>query len=225
MEAEKKTLKDLMVSTTNNCVTIGQCTLEQISTDEGIKVTINVKEGETKDFYVLVDDGNKVALIMSENLGDNVAWFDSGKSTEETTDSDNSNGPITTLAELTSLTNEWKIPEITYALSGKGEDGQTQKYPDSQVTAKARLLTYAEANAIGCTTTRESCPNWMYGNLNNTGSDRDGGGCYKIGYWLSTASASDAYAVWDISWQGILSIYGAGTDCSDGLLSVIELSK
>ena len=170
----EKTLADLLVSTTNNCVTNGQCTQEQISTDEGIKVTIDVKEGETKDFYVLSDDVNKVTLIMSENLGDNVKWY-----AEKQT---NSHGPTTALEELVARTNDWEIPKFSYTLSGLAENGTTQRYPDSQVTGKARLITYAEANAVGCTESSGSCPAWMYANLKGTGSDKDSLVKYRYGY-------------------------------------------
>ncbi|MBO5857170.1 MAG: hypothetical protein J6Q87_02875, partial [Clostridia bacterium] len=65
-------------------------------------------------------------------LGDNVQWYDSSSE-------DNSHGPTTALAELATRTNDWEIPEFKYILSGKGENGTTKKYPDSEVTAKARL--------------------------------------------------------------------------------------
>ena len=202
----QKTLADVMVSTTNDCVTSGTCTPEQIATNEGIKVTINVKEGTPKDFYVIADDGNKVTLIMSENLGDNVAWYDSSSG-------DNSHGPTTALEELALRTNDWEIPEFTYSLSGIGEDKTTRKYPDSEVTWKARLITYAEANAVGCTTS--SCPDWMYDHLDSS---------YINGYWTSTAYASSSDGVWNVDFYGTL-IDNFAASRSNGVRSVIELSK
>ena len=206
----EKTLTDLMVSTTNNCVTSGQCTPEQISTDEGIKVTINVKENTPKDFYVLADDGNKITLIMSENLGDNVEWYADGK--------DNIYGPTTALAALEDRTKDWIIPEFTYQLKGLGETGTTQTYEDREVTGKARLITYAEANAVGCTTSSGSCPNWMYTNLKGTGDNS------TFGYWTSTVTNNLIASAWSVDFMGYLYNYLV-LDNNDGVRPVIELSK
>ena len=175
---------------------------------EGIKVTINVNENTPYDFYVIKDDGNKVTLIMSENWGDNVKWYASG---------DNSQGLTTALAALIDRTNDWEIPEFTYALSGLGEDGTTQIYPASQVTGKARLITYAEANAVGCTTT--SCPTWMHANLYDTGDDS------TDGYWTSTANADESDIAWYIYCDGFLNNDFINNSGSVEFRLVIELSK
>ena len=129
------------------------------------------------------------------------------------------------LEQLASLTNDWEIPEFTYPLSGLAENGTTQRYPDSEVTGKARLITYAEAKAVGCTTSSGSCPDWMYANLYRTGdSTQDNNREYKYGYWTSTALAIYSYQALNVYFDG--SLYHNGThDAGYGLRPVIEISK
>ena len=207
-----------MVSTTNNCVTSGLGTPAEIKA--GVKVTINVKENTPYDFYVTSDDGNKVTLIMSENLGNNVKWY--------ADKNNNSYGSITALSALASRTSNWtNISEKTYTVSGLGHDGQTKKYEDIEYTGRARLITYEEVTSdnVGCTTDFRSCPTWMYTNLRNTGSDTDSLGSNREGYWTSTAHATSSLNVaFKISHIGYADDAWS-TDGLTGLRPVIELSK
>ena len=151
------------------CLTDGT----ECSVGTPVAIKVNVK-GDTFKFYVIEDKNNKVTLIMDRNIGDNVEWYADAP--------DNGHGPTTALEQLALRTNDWEIPEFTYQLSGLGEDGTPQKYLDSEVTAKVRLITYEEATdlSIGCTTSSRSCPDWMYENLYNTGDSTEDNNYYKI---------------------------------------------
>ena len=119
-------------------------------------------------------------------------------------------GPVTALTKLNERTSGWSnIPEMTYTLSGLDEKG-TKKYKDMTVTSKARLITYAESNSVGCTKSNGSCPNWMYENLNSTGDNN------TAGYWTSTSNG--------ISTTWIIYFFGISTTStgSFGLRPVIE---
>ena len=80
------------------------------------------------------------------------------------------------------------------------------------------MLTYTEATTtLGCKTSRESCPSWLYINLHNTGDN------YNYGYWASAAyasSSSNAHGVYSLGY-----VSNSAANASYGLRPVIELTK
>jgi len=155
----EKTLSQLITGT-NACTTnktAGACAL-------GTMFTINVNNSETKNFYVIADEGDKVTLIMSENLAGTVAWYADAK--------DISHGPTTAINYLDELTDdEWSnIPLKDYTYSGIGHD-ETRQYEDITRNMRARMITYGEAKIVE-SANNGSLPTYMYG-----GGD----------YWTSTA--------------------------------------
>ncbi len=65
----------------------------------GTSYTCNVGDGP-RTFYVLEENTDTVSLIMSENLGYNVEWDESGN---------NADGPVTALAYLEEQTSSWTV--------------------------------------------------------------------------------------------------------------------
>ena len=170
----EKTLSQL-TTTQNECTTnktAGACA-------PGTMFTINVNDSETKDFYVMKDEGTKVTLIMSENLGEGIAWISKSDYNDNTNYGNfgkNDKGPITAINYLDELTDdEWSnIPNRDYTYSGIGEDGETRIYTDITRTMRTRMITYDELNEIKVEN-NGTLPNWLWGNLN-------------WGYWTSTAA-------------------------------------
>ena len=93
------------------------------------------------------------------------------------------------------------------------------------ITGRARIITYAEvtSNEIGCTTSSESCPDWLYINLNGNGNNN------SFGYWTSTADPDNSFYARCVYYNGstyfIASSHYNRNEDSYGLRPVIELSK
>ena len=66
----------------------------------GTPYQIDPGDGITRTFYVLEENTDTVSLIMSENLGNTVAWNTSGSNTD---------GPVTALAYLEEQTSNWTV--------------------------------------------------------------------------------------------------------------------
>ena len=225
-----KTLSQLATTSTEvtsipTCVTSGtECSI-------GTPIAIQVNTRDVYNFYVIEDKNNKVTLIMDRNLGENVAWIDGNDYAEANKDDGTScsatscddEGPITLINALNDRTSDWNnITEKTYIVSGIGEDGETRQFEDMEVTGRAKLLTYAEVSAesIGCVEWEaDSCPRWMYINLNGTGDDS------TYGYWLSTPLAGGYKNAYVVDYDGGLYDYSVIGGGRRGVRPVIEISK
>ena len=207
--------QESIMTSENACITSGTCSEDEIKS--GIKVNVKVNKTQNYDFYVIADTGTELTLLMSENLGNNVYWYDDYEE-------DNSKGPKTAVTELALRTSDWtNIPERDYTYS---DDGGGGKYTAFTETMRARLLTLEEATSpsIGCTTSSGSCPSWMYINLKDTGSDIDSVGNEKYGYWTSAAYASGYLQAHNVYCDG--SIYYNSTNVGGiGLRPVITITK
>ena len=207
-------LNGIINSTTDECATKGQCTMEEIKTDEGVKVTVQVNDSKTYDFYVINDDGETLTLLMSENLGNTVFLNDDAIN--------NGYGTITAINYLDELTDdEWSnIPSKAYTYSGIGDDGTTRVFEDITRTMRARMITYAEVNAIKIAN-NGTMPTYLYGNLSSSNTTEA-----PYGYWTSTIDAISPDFAWFVYYAGRLDTTSV-TDSDDyyGLRPVIEISK
>jgi len=210
------------------------CLEEDIKSDEGILVNVQVNDSENYDFYVIKDTGSELTLIMNQNIGNNVAWYANAQ--------DNSYGPITALNHLNSETAGW----INISLVGSYKydnnlNGTTNTYgyqkleitngiglltskngnTTTELTGinRARLLTYEEAISLGCTTTLGSCPNWLYGNLY-----ADDNTSLPYGHWLLTANPTSLIGAWRVDHHGRMNANYVN-DVPNGLHPVIKISK
>ena len=210
------------------------CYVDGSLCDNGTSMTVMVNETEIYNFYVLNDDGFNLTLISSENIGNDsintVPWHAGSVG-------DNSNGPVTALETLITLTSDWsnikEISNYTYINSGVGYkqlnivDGKitiiksnNESSPIDGV-ARARLLTYEEAYDLGCktSTTTSHCPTWLYGNLDGINYSMK-----PYGYWLLTSYSSSKYA-YNIRNTGVLSNNSTADITGRGIRPVITISK
>jgi len=156
----------------------------------GTIIKYKVNDTEEKYFHVVSDNGDTLALQQRENTVYDTAWYKDVN--------DNTKGPITILSSLENTTTEWgNVLDQEYALgttifkdnayTGYSYDNTNKvsctknQYTLKQRTAKARMITVQEAQALGCTKDERSCPIWMYnylsgvtnygGTVNQTGGE------------------------------------------------------
>ena len=225
----------------SSCITGEESTCVQTSCYEnkssgscpaGTIIKYKVNDSEEKYFHVLHDDGTTMTLQQRETTVRNHPWYDNNGNTV-----DNRIGPLGVLPELESATSGWtNVNDQTYTM-GTTNFNNTNSYTGcssynsctrntytlGQRTAKARMITVQEATALGCTTSKQSCPNWMNNYLN--GSTSNGGtvddGTHpdapdNRGYWTmqttSTIETDSAYdglfaKAWGLSSNGSLQTY------------------
>ena len=99
---------------------------------------------------------------------------------------DNSKGSITATEKLNELTKDWKVD--------------------------ARLISYDEAIALGCSSKSKSCPEWLYQNIETS-----------KGYWTSSKRNNNTSA-WYISNNGSIRAYSVNSD-KFILRPVIDINK
>jgi len=212
------------------CVTGEESTCQEITTpkatyDVGTIIKYKVNDTEEKYFHVMFDNGDTLTLQQRENTILGIPWYGGNAS-------DNTKGPLTILSALEEAVSTWNnVNDLTYALgttvfkdnfytgcsTSNSNPCTTNKYTLANRTAKARLLSVQEANTFGCTTAVESCPVWMYNNLDQT---VDG----NYGYWLSSANSSTSGHGWFILQSGSRSgHYTLATDT--GARAVVEVNK
>ncbi len=166
----------------NNCINTGTCS-------NGTLVNVQVNSSENYNFYVINDTGSELKLIMDRNLGNqDVYWIVYPDYVEAGGTNWDSNhyyadvGPRTALKELESRTSNWtNIKAYDYTLVDEADpyQGKILYQPIKRTNVRARMLTYAEANTLGCTKSSNSCSTYLYDNLDSS----------QRYYWLS-ASAS-----------------------------------
>ena len=247
VEAEQKTeeTNNIKVAYTYNptsCITGEESTCVQTSCYEnsasgscpaGTIIKYAVNDSEEKYFHVLHDDGETMTLQQRENTVYNTAWYSSN--------ADNSKGPTTILPALESATAGWtNVNDQTYtmgttnfnntnAYTGCTESGcTTNQYTLGQRTAKARMITMQEALALGCTTSQQSCPNWMINYLNEStnygGTVNDTTGSRNYGYWTMSAASSSSANAWYVRFSGYVGI-SSTSSTGIGARAVVVVNK
>ena len=175
------------ISSPPACVTSGTCSA-------GTSINYKVNGSTTQSFYVLKDNGSTLTLISSSVVATSVAWDSSGK---------NSYGPRTATQKLESATSSWtNVPANTYNES-------------TGTATRARLITKAEAESVGCTTSTHSCPTWL------TDS--------SYWHWTSTPYSSHAGIAWIVRPSSDRYLhstsYISSSNSVDGVRAVITISK
>ncbi len=157
-------LKDLATIDLNmNITEIDNCVNEGIC-EPGTPLLIQVNDVDIYKFYVLKDDGEKVKLIMAENLVNNIVYAPS----------DNLEGPTEALTYLKNETENWtNLEERTIKISDENKD---KAYTDIYEKLRATLPSYNDVYNF-------KDKNYLYDNLSNSS-----------GYWLSTATSKSFYA-------------------------------
>ncbi len=197
----------------------------------GTIIKYAVNDSEEKYFHVLHDDGDTITMQQRENTIANTAWYSSSNS--------NSSGPTTVLPVLESATASWSnVNDIEYTLGtdilysnkytgcSSYSSCSTNTYTlAKRSNKKARMITIQETNALGCTTSSKSCPNWMNNYLYNSTSY---GGTVSdnntYGYWTMSAYSSSSNYAWYVYFSGCVSYYYT-TSTYSGARAVVEISK
>lgn len=182
----------------------------------GSQVSCNVNDTSTQIFYILSIEGDNVNLIMNKNIcNDGSSPSSSKKCTLKwTTNSNSSTGPITAMEYLNTATSSWiNIDKLDMIFDDDGGH-----YSGFAINGYARLPKYAELIAVGCTEKKNSCPSWLYANLDNS----------NVGYYsLSTYPRSTDY-VWLIIGLSYNSLYYDTSHSSSspfGIRPVITVSS
>ncbi len=184
--------------------------------DAGVTYTCELGDGKENTFYVLETSGDNVSLIMSENLGDTVAWtkkddYLAAGGTEadwnqtDCHDCGNNNlGPITANKILKERTSGWtKLDEDQITL------------PSGQQLATAGGDTKWNTSTSG---NGFRSAKWLYSHTKFTT------GTY--GYWTSSPNVSNAYTAWTVEYGGNLSSGPvSGNFDVYGVRPVITISK
>jgi len=226
--------------TTNSstfCVTGEEVTCKEIEAPEtyepGTIIKYKVNPTTEKYFHVISDDGDTLTLQQRENTVAEVMWYAESK--------DSRKGPITVLPMLEETTKDWvNVLDQTYTLgttvfkdnafTGCKKDDTTYVYSCTtntytlgERTAKARMLSMQEALSLGCNSSFQSCPVWMYNYLSSStnygGTVNEGKG---YAYWLMNAYYPYTYAC-HLNYLGTLS--GSATTVTQGARAVVKIKK
>lgn len=165
-------LSDLAVTNSNLGINeIDSCVNEGIC-QAGTAFAIAVNDTTVYRFYVLSDDGEKVELIMDNNLA-----FDDVKWTEENY---NSSGPISVLEVLQEITDSWtNIPLRTYKVL---DDNEEKVYFDIHIKTRAIIPSYTKIKEVD-----DNILEWLYGDSYWLSSARKGS---SFDAWVVTSNGT-----------------------------------
>ncbi len=196
----------------------------------GTIIKYQVNDTESKYFHVMSDETDTLVLQQRENTVTQTPWY----STEDGS-YDNTKGPLTALPVLENATSGWtNVNDQTYEMGTTEFKGNaftgcfstciTNKYTLPERTAKARMITFQEASALGCTGTQKSCPVWMNNYLGDNSSYGGTETGDDYGYWTMSSLSADTT-------QAIM-IYHSGnhsnsspTTSSFGVRAVVVIDK
>jgi len=189
----------------STCVNIGP----QTTYTAGTIIKYKVNASTQKYFHVMFDNGTTLTMQQRENTVDSVAWYETSRY-----DKYNTKGPTAAIAALESATSGWtNVNNQTYtmgttvfktnAYTGCVDGCTKNTYTWSERTARARMITYQEAHALGCTG-RNVCPIWM---LNYLAGSTNIGGTVNYGtsfnYWTMSANSSSSAGTKDYVFAAI----------------------
>ena len=184
---------NLEITEIDSCVNDGICEI-------GTPLAIQVNDTEVYKFYVLSDDGEKVNLILSNNISNGLIWAPS----------DNLEGPVDLIANLKSQTADWT--NITLRNYKIVDDNTDKVYSDIYESMRATLPSYTQIDAV-CED--GIVPNWLLENLESE---------FVNGYWLSSASKSMSFYAWGVLEEGKLETNDVSKE-DFGLRPVITVYK
>lgn len=192
-------------NTETECITGEEETCVELTTETyeaGTIVKYRVNDTEDKFFYVIQDNGDTLTLIQRENTVGGNLWA-SGENISNTA------GPTNIMEKLSIITHTWtNVNDQTYTMGTTifQENEYTGCSPEKCInniyswperTTKARLITFQEAQKLGCEyNMTESCKIWLYNGHTETGETN----CY----WTLNAMVTNGTSAWAICNSGIL---------------------
>ena len=160
---------------------IASCVTYGILCEPGTALAIQVNDDNTYKFLVLNDDGEKVTLIMAEDLGEPIAWINEShyESLRKTSDDKfTMYGPITALEALKTRTSDWtNLTEYSYTLDYGFEpySGEYVQNVRARMLQRSDISSFSEFNDE---LNHDFLPIWLLGDFNEE-------------YWLSDSCGSD----------------------------------
>ena len=219
----------------------------------GTIIKYKVNDQEVQTFHVMYDDASTITMQSQKNTVYNTAWMSKadyvaagGTESDYGSYGNNNKGPLTILTALESATAGWSnVNDQTYTI---GDDSSSTNlgysgcsayntcaantYTLSSRTAKARMITVQEAALLGCTTSDQSCPNWMNNYLSTSTSYRGTvndtshgpNSTNNNGYWTMSANSFSDNSAWLVDQFGYL--YRLGVISTNfGARAVVQVSK
>lgn len=197
--------------------------------NKGDIVKYEVSDGIEKYFNVIHDDGSTLTMQQRENTINNMPWYGvSGNITNE-------NGPSITegyaLYELEKVTSNWtNVNDISYSIGDDtttlGYSGcfssnncNTKKYGNMNRTAKARMITLQELDAIP-SDSRKFINNYLKEST-RYGTSFESDNAYY--YWTMTAAAGNTNQAFYVDWIG--RFLTNGVNASNGVRAVVVIDK
>ena len=188
----------------SNCVTGEEKSCKQtkcyktiVICSVGTIIKYKVNDTDIITFHVMKDNGSTITMQQQKNTIYQTAWVSKedyiliggGTESEYGEYSNTNRGPLTALSKLEVATAGWtNVNNQTFTI------GTTYQ---KNITAKARMITYNEIRNLGCSSSANSCPKWVYnytyGNGDNTTIS---GAAANSGYWtMSNYSSTNVYSI------------------------------
>ena len=203
----------------------------------GDEYLCEVEPGVQKTFFILSKDGNKISLIMNDNIASNIEWgidnsFNASDGACEYGQlcGNIASGPFVAMNKLHSLTKDWNVQNINInyddAIYGnlKTEGNSTVLTNSTGTTVvsyenlKSRLPKYEEVKDLGAAS-------WLTVNTIGTADYAISG----IGYWTLTSEPNSSHSSYCVGTNGVGVCYaytGGGDTYTEyqGIRPVIEIT-
>ena len=223
----------------NYCITGEESTCQETacySTREvgsckaGTIIQYRVNDTETIPFHVMFDEGNKLTMQSQQDTVSNIIWAESS----------NANGPTIALTALEEATKNWKnVNDQTYTMgttvfkenpyttcnvSNETNICSSNGYILPERTAKARMITTQETNALECTGKTGSCAIWLHNYMADATkySGTKEGESYS--YWTMNSSNNTRF-VTGVTTSGYVNTMEMISSGLRSIRAVIEISK
>ena len=190
----------------------------------------------TEHFYVIGVTGTKVSLIASKNIDTDGEFKTTTVALGWSTGSNNSSGPTSAYELLDTATSAWtKVPTIKYfeyidnLTNSNGYISINTKYdgstyittikdktnsPTRYGNLRSRLPLASELQELGCTSTNNSCPNYLVSNISSS---------TDVGYWLANSANTSNEAKY-VTYNKTISSLTTNNN-TVGVRPVIEITK
>lgn len=198
----------------------------------GTIINYKVNDIDEVFFHVMFDDGDTLTMQSQQIVVDNIKWNDQN---------DFSVGPMVALTRLEEATAKWtNVNDQTYTMgttifkdnaytSCSISDPITcssNLYVLPERTSKVRMITIQEALVLGCTSSKKSCPIWMYNYMGGTSFNGEGayeGASYQY-FTMNAANGSSSPSAMGITNSGNILYYGLRYE-NAGVRAVVNVSK
>ncbi len=223
----------------NYCVTGEEATCQKTacygtriagSCPAGTIIQYEVNGTDTVPFHVMFDHGNTLIMQSQRDTVSNVIW----------SESTNVNGPTIALPTLEKATETWKyVNDQTYTMGTTvfKENAYTTCGSENNInicssngyvllerTAKARMITVQETNALACTNGSGSCAVWLHNYMKdatNYGGTEEG---TAYSYWTMNSSNNTRFVA-GVTTAGYVNTMEMLSSGLRSVRAVVEINK